>query len=81
MFPQGGKYNHLFRQSLFYGLESKYNFYPHSLFLHTLYERPRDHNRTLPYGRQPPITEIESENPEDIEFYEFAGQNFRLVAK
>lgn len=28
-----------------------------------------------------PITGIESEDPEDIEFYEFAGQNFRLVAK
>ena len=28
-----------------------------------------------------PITDIESESPEDIEVYEFAGQNFRLIAK
>ncbi len=28
-----------------------------------------------------PITDIESENPEDIEVYEFEGQNFKLVAK
>jgi ribosomal protein L20A (L18A) len=28
-----------------------------------------------------PIMDIESENPEDIEVYEFEGQNFRLVAK
>lgn len=28
-----------------------------------------------------PITEIESEDPEHIEFYEFEGQNFRLIAK
>ena len=28
-----------------------------------------------------PITAIESENPEDIEVYEFEGQNFKLVAK
>jgi hypothetical protein len=27
-----------------------------------------------------PLTEIESENPEDIEVYEFEDQNFRLVA-
>ena len=27
------------------------------------------------------ITDIESENPEDIEVYEFEGQNFKLVAK
>jgi hypothetical protein len=28
-----------------------------------------------------PIMEIERENPEDIEVYEFEDQNFRLVAK
>jgi hypothetical protein len=28
-----------------------------------------------------PITNIESENPEDIEVYEFEGQNFKLIAK
>ena len=28
-----------------------------------------------------PITDIESENPEDIEVYEFEGQNFKLIAK
>ena len=28
-----------------------------------------------------PIMNIEPENPEDIEVYEFAGQNFKLVAK
>lgn len=28
-----------------------------------------------------PITEIESENPDDVEFYEFKDQNFKLVAK
>lgn len=28
-----------------------------------------------------PVTEIESENPEDIEIYEFEEQNFRLIAK
>lgn len=28
-----------------------------------------------------PIMDIESENPEDIEVYEFEGQNFKLVAK
>lgn len=28
-----------------------------------------------------PITEIESENPEYIEIYEFTDQNFRLIAK
>lgn len=28
-----------------------------------------------------PVTEIESEDPEYIEFYEFKGQNFRLIAK
>jgi hypothetical protein len=28
-----------------------------------------------------PITEIESENSEDIEVYEFEGQNFKLIAK
>jgi hypothetical protein len=28
-----------------------------------------------------PIMNIESENPEDIEVYEFEGQNFKLVAK
>jgi hypothetical protein len=28
-----------------------------------------------------PMMEIESENPEDIEIYEFSGQNFKLVAK
>jgi len=28
-----------------------------------------------------PITEIELENPEDIEVYEFEDQNFRLIAK
>jgi hypothetical protein len=27
-----------------------------------------------------PVMEIESENPEDIEIYEFSGQNFKLVA-
>jgi hypothetical protein len=27
-----------------------------------------------------PITDIESENPEDIEVYEFEGQNFKLTA-
>jgi hypothetical protein len=27
-----------------------------------------------------PLAEIESENPEDIEVYEFEDQNFRLVA-
>ena len=27
-----------------------------------------------------PITDIESENPEDIEVYEFEGQNFKLIA-
>ena len=28
-----------------------------------------------------PITDIESESPEDIEVYEFEGQNFKLIAK
>ena len=28
-----------------------------------------------------PIMNIESENPEDIEVYEFEGQNFKLIAK
>ena len=28
-----------------------------------------------------PITDIESENPQDIEVYEFECQNFKLVAK
>ena len=28
-----------------------------------------------------PIMDIESENPEDIEVYEFEGQNFKLIAK
>ncbi|MEP6576229.1 MAG: hypothetical protein ABJB85_07370 [Nitrososphaerota archaeon] len=28
-----------------------------------------------------PIMDIESENPENIEVYEFEGQNFKLVAK
>ena len=28
-----------------------------------------------------PITDSESENPEDIEVYEFVGQNFKLIAK
>ena len=28
-----------------------------------------------------PITDIESENLEDIEVYEFEGQNFKLIAK
>ncbi len=28
-----------------------------------------------------PIIDIESENPEDIEVYEFEGQNFKLIAK
>jgi len=27
-----------------------------------------------------PLDEIESENPENIEVYEFSGQNFKLVA-
>jgi hypothetical protein len=27
-----------------------------------------------------PITDIESENPEDIEVYVFEGQNFKLIA-
>ncbi len=27
-----------------------------------------------------PLTEIESENPEQIEVYEFKGQNFKLIA-
>ena len=27
------------------------------------------------------IRDIESENPEDIEVYEFEGQNFKLIAK
>jgi hypothetical protein len=27
-----------------------------------------------------PITDIESENSEDIEVYEFEGQNFKLIA-
>ena len=26
-----------------------------------------------------PITDIESENPKDIEVYEFEGQNFKLI--
>ena len=28
-----------------------------------------------------PIMNIESENPEDIEVYEFEGQTFKLIAK
>ena len=28
-----------------------------------------------------PLTDIESENPNEIEFYEFEGQNFKLIAK
>ena len=28
-----------------------------------------------------PMIDIESENPEDIEVYEFEGQNFRLIEK
>lgn len=28
-----------------------------------------------------PLIDIETENPEDIEVYEFEGQNFNLVAK
>ena len=28
-----------------------------------------------------PITDIECENPEDIEVYEFECQNFKLIAK
>ena len=28
-----------------------------------------------------PITDIESENAEDIEVYEFEAQNFNLIAK
>ena len=28
-----------------------------------------------------PIADIESENPDDIEVYEFEGQNFKLIAK
>jgi len=28
-----------------------------------------------------PITDIESENSEDIEVYESEGQNFKLIAK
>ena len=28
-----------------------------------------------------PIIDIESENTEDIEVYEFEGQNFKLIAK
>ena len=28
-----------------------------------------------------PMKDIESENPEDIEVYEFDGQNFKLIAK
>ena len=28
-----------------------------------------------------PIMDIESENPEDIEVYEFEGQNFKLIEK
>jgi len=28
-----------------------------------------------------PITDIERENPEDIEVYEFEGQYFKLIAK
>jgi hypothetical protein len=27
-----------------------------------------------------PITDIESDNPEDIEVYQFEGQNFKLIA-
>ena len=27
-----------------------------------------------------PIMDIESENPEDIDVYEFEGQNFKLIA-
>lgn len=26
------------------------------------------------------MAEIESENPEDVEIYEFSGQNFKLIA-
>jgi len=28
-----------------------------------------------------PMMDIESENPEDIEVYEFQGQNFKLIVK
>jgi len=28
-----------------------------------------------------PMMDIESEKPEDIEVYEFEGQNFKLIAK
>jgi len=28
-----------------------------------------------------PIVDVETEKPEDIEIYEFSGQNFKLVAK
>jgi hypothetical protein len=28
-----------------------------------------------------PIIDIDSEKPEDIEVYEFEGQNFKLIAK
>jgi len=32
-------------------------------------------------GKFLPVTEIENENPEEIEIYEFTGQNFKLVVQ